>query len=137
VRVTIVDADPSVQWGMTANVGLLAPANAGAALLPLTSIYQKDGQPAVWRFDPASRQVSLVPVAVGQYREDGVVVTSGVSHGDWIVAAGVHKLLPGQVVRPYESGPASALTPVPSRTSGRAQTDGAATAAAKALAARS
>jgi RND family efflux transporter MFP subunit len=137
VRVTIVDADPSVQWGMTANVGLIAPANSGAALLPLTSIYQKDGQPAVWRFDPASRQVSLVSVAVGQYREDGVVVTSGLRHGDWIVAAGVHKLLPGQVVRPYEGGPASALTPVPPPTSRRAETDGAATVAAKALAARS
>jgi multidrug efflux system membrane fusion protein len=44
-----------------------------------------------------------VPVTIGQYREDGVVVTSGVRDGDLIVAAGVHKLLPGQVVRPYES----------------------------------
>lgn len=137
VRVSIVDADPSVQWGMTANVGLLAPANAGSALLPLTSIYQKDGQPAVWRFDPASRQVALVPIAIGQFREDGVVVTSGVRHGDWIVAAGVHKLIPGQVVRPYEGGPTSALTPVPSPVSSRGETDGAATAAAKALASRS
>jgi multidrug efflux system membrane fusion protein len=137
VRVTIVDADPSVQWGMTANVGLLAPGNASAALLPLTSIYQKDGQPAVWRFDPASRQVSLVPIAIGQFREDGVLVTSGVRHGDWIVAAGVHKLIPGQIVRPYEGGPTSALNPGSAPTSGRAETDGAATSVVKALTARS
>jgi membrane fusion protein, multidrug efflux system len=84
--------------------------------LPSTSIYQQDGKPAVWRFDPVTKQVSLAPVTIGQYREDGVLVTSGVRDGDWIVAAGVHKLLPGQVVRPYESGstgavPAAAQSP--------------------------
>lgn len=113
VRVTIVDPDPAVQWGMTASIALAAPGNAQAALLPLTSIYQKDGKPAVWRYDPASGQVTLVPVTIGQYREDGVLVTAGVAHGDWIVAAGVNKLVPGQVVRPYDAGPASAVLPAP------------------------
>jgi membrane fusion protein, multidrug efflux system len=51
-----------------------------------------------------------VPVTIGQYREDGVVVTSGVRDGDWIVAAGVHKLLPGQVVKPYNQGPAADIS---------------------------
>jgi len=106
VRVAIANPDPAVQWGMTANVGVLADGAPNAAMLPATSIYQKDGKPAVWRFDPGTRQVSLAPVTIGQYREDGVVVTSGVREGDLIVAAGVHKLLPGQVVRPYEGGAA-------------------------------
>jgi membrane fusion protein, multidrug efflux system len=118
VRVSIVDPDPAVQWGMTANVALIAPGDAQAALLPLTSIYQKDGKPAVWRYDPATGQVALVPVAIGQYREDGVLVTSGVANGDWIVAAGVNKLVPGQVVRPYEAGPASAVLPAPAGKDG-------------------
>ena len=52
-------------------------------------------------------------MTVGQYREDGVVVTSGVANGDWIVAAGVHKLQPGQVVRPYE-GVRGNASPAPS-----------------------
>ena len=69
----------------------------------------------VWRYDPATGQVALVPVTIGQYREEGVVVTSGVAHGDWIVAAGVNKLVPGQVVRPYDAGPASAVLPPPPR----------------------
>jgi len=60
-----------------------------------------------------------------------------VRHGDWIVAAGVHKLIPGQIVRPYEGGPTSALTPGSAPTSGRAETDGAATSVVKALTARS
>ena len=109
VRVAIANPDPSVQWGMTANVGVVGDGAPNAAVLPSPSIYQHDGKPAVWRFDPVSKQVSLVPVTIGQYREDGVVVTSGVRDGDWIVAAGVHKLLPGQVVRPYESGATGAV----------------------------
>ena len=109
VRVAIANPDPAVQWGMTANVGVLGNGAANSAILPATSIYQQDGKPAVWRFDPATQQVSLAPVTIGQYREDGVVVTSGVREGDWIVAAGVHKLLPGQVVRPYESSATGAV----------------------------
>jgi len=132
VRVTIVDADPSVQWGMTANVALIAEGNAGAALIPLTSIYQKDGRPAVWRYDAASQQVTLVPVVVGQYREDGVLVNSGLANGDWIVAAGVHKLVPGQVVRPYDAGPAPAAMSTPASVDGRGGKDGADGASVKA-----
>ena len=109
VRVAIANPDPAVQWGMTANVGVLGNGAAKSAILPATSIYQQDGKPAVWRFDPATQQVSLAPVTIGQYREDGVVVTTGVRDGDWIVAAGVHKLLPGQVVRPYESSATGAV----------------------------
>jgi len=108
VRVSIANPDPAVQWGMTANVGVVGDGAPNAAVLPSTSIYQQDGKPAVWRFDPATKQVNLTPVTIGQYREDGIVVTSGLREGDWIVAAGVHKLLPGQVVRPYEDGSTAA-----------------------------
>ena len=114
VRVSILDADPTVQWGMTANVGALSATAAPIALLPLTSIYQQDGKPAVWRYDATSHAVTLIPITVAQYREDGVVVSGGVADGDLIVAAGVHKLQPGQVVKPYEGGkqakPATAPT---------------------------
>jgi len=102
VRVTVEEADASVQWGMTANVGVVGAGVSNVALLPLTSIYHHEGRPAVWRYDPASGKVAIAPVQIGQYREDGVVITSGVRNGDWVVTAGVHKLIPGQVVRPYE-----------------------------------
>jgi multidrug efflux system membrane fusion protein len=110
VRVSIGEPDASVQLGMTANVGVLGADKGSSALLPLASIYQLDGRPAVWQFDPATKAVRLVPVVIGQYREDGVVVTSGVAQDAWIVAAGVHKLTPGQVVRPYGAGPAASAT---------------------------
>lgn len=103
VRVTVVDADASVRWGMTANVGLQAERIAGVALLPLTAIYQQDGNAAVWIYDPATRQVSLRPVELGAFREDGAVIRSGLNGGEWVVTAGVHKLIPGQVVRPLDT----------------------------------
>ncbi|MEO6565057.1 MAG: efflux RND transporter periplasmic adaptor subunit [Casimicrobiaceae bacterium] len=118
VRVSILDADPTVRWGMTANVGALSATAAPTAVLPLTSIYQKDGEPAVWRYDATTHAVTLIPIIVAQYREDGVVVTGGVADGDVIVAAGVHKLQPGQVVKPYEGG-TQAKPATPPATAGR------------------
>jgi multidrug efflux system membrane fusion protein len=103
VRVSILDADAAVRWGMTANVIVPGEGAPGTALLPLTSIYQKDGKAAVWVYDPASRQVNLRTVELGMYREDGVVVRSGLANGEWVVTAGVHKLAPGQVVRPLDA----------------------------------
>ena len=103
VRVAVVDPAPALQWGMTANVALMGDAAAGSLRLPATSLYQAvDGRPAVWVYDPAAGKVALRPVAIAQYREDGVVVTSGVAAGEWVVASGANKLHEGQPVRPYE-----------------------------------
>ncbi|NDP41626.1 MAG: efflux RND transporter periplasmic adaptor subunit [Aromatoleum sp.] len=103
VRVSVLEPDPAVQWGMTANVVLRGDGAPTSALLPLSSVYRQDGKPAVWIYDPQSHQVTLRAVTIGQYREDGVIVTSGVAGGDWVVTAGVHKLQPGQVVRPWQA----------------------------------
>jgi multidrug efflux system membrane fusion protein len=103
VRVSMLDADAAVRWGMTANVMTQGEGAPGTVLLPLTSIYQKDGKAAVWVFDPTSKQVSLRNVELGMYLEDGVVVRSGLANGEWVVTAGVHKLAPGQVVRPLDT----------------------------------
>src|SRR5206468_6247748 len=115
VRVTIVDADPALHWGMTANVVLAGEEPANGALLPLTSIYRKDDAAAVWVYDEKARTVSLRPIVVGLFREDGAIVTSGVASGEWIVTAGVHKLREGETVRPYETSPDSASTASPVR----------------------
>ncbi|MEW5890224.1 MAG: efflux RND transporter periplasmic adaptor subunit [Pseudomonadota bacterium] len=103
VRVAIVDADQDVRLGMTAHVLFGAGWEAGAALLPLTAVVQKDGKPVVWLVDPASRQVTPRPVEVAAWREDGAVVSAGVKDGDLVVVRGAHKLLPGQAVRLYEA----------------------------------
>lgn len=111
VRVSILDPDPTVGWGMTANVVLREPSLAGAVFLPLSALYRQNGTPAIWIYDPKTHTVSLRAVTVGQFREDAVVVTSGVTEGEWVVGAGVNKLTPGQTVRPYDAG--AAATPLP------------------------
>lgn len=111
VRVSVPGADAAMQWGMTANV-VVDGGGSAAALLPPASIYHDpEGKPAVWVYDPATKTVALRNVAIGQFREDGVVVTSGVANGEWVVAAGANKLRPGQSVRPYESAAGAAPAP--------------------------
>lgn len=117
VRLTVLDADAALEWGMTANVALQGEGRPEAVLVPLTSIYHgADGRPAVWVYDTGTRKVALRAVTLGPYREDGVVITSGLAAGEWVVGAGVHKLEAGQVVRPYE-GPGRAVPPTPASAS--------------------
>ncbi|HET7845216.1 MAG TPA: efflux RND transporter periplasmic adaptor subunit, partial [Xanthomonadales bacterium] len=102
VRVTLDDPE-SVQLGMTARVYLNAGDEPSALLLPLAALHEKDGKPAVWVVDARTHAVKLSPVTVGAYREDGVTVTGGIDEKQWIVAAGVHKLSEGQVVKPVDA----------------------------------
>jgi membrane fusion protein, multidrug efflux system len=103
VRVSILAPEAAVQWGMTANVVLQGEAGSLTALVPSTAIYHApDGRPAVWIYDPAKRTVSLRPVTLGGFREEGALVASGLANGEWIVAAGAHKLREGQAVTPWE-----------------------------------
>ena len=112
VRVSIVAPDADVRWGMTANVLVQGGADvSAAALVPSASIYHaEDGSPAVWIYDPATQTVALRRVAIDAFREDGALVSSGVRNGEWIVAAGVHKLRAGQAVKPWEGVEAASPT---------------------------
>ena len=62
----------------------------------------------MWIVDPKTSQVKLRKVAIGQFREDGVTLTSGLASGDIVVTAGVHKLRSDQVVRLANSPSSSA-----------------------------
>jgi RND family efflux transporter MFP subunit len=113
VRVSILENDPGLQWGMTANVGIMSDGALAVALVPLSSVYHAtDGAPAVWIYDAQTHKVALRNVKLGPFRQDGVLIAEGVKQGEWVVAAGVNKLQPGQVVRPYET--AGATLPVQS-----------------------
>ncbi len=125
VKVKIDDADEALRWGMSATVGFVAavpdagaksaPASvstsasasssssARAIVLPMTALTQTDdkagAKPAVWVVGNNSK-VKLVPVSVGTYTEQGVVIQSGLAGGEMVVIAGVHKLQAGQQVKP-------------------------------------
>lgn len=99
VRVSAFSVPPTAQLGMTATVLFNPVADAKLVLLPLTAVANERTDPAVWVVDPKTSQVKLRRVAIGQFREDGVTITSGLSPGEVVVTAGVHKLKPDQVVR--------------------------------------
>ena len=98
-RISILDADPAVSLGMTANVYLKGIQRGAAMLLPATALFQDEGKAAVWVVDPATSQVKLVRVEVGEYLEDKVAILSGLKPEDTVVRAGVHKLFAGEKVR--------------------------------------
>jgi multidrug efflux system membrane fusion protein len=101
VKVTVLHPDAAVQLGMTANVFLKRNGvHTRVARLPLTALFQSGNQPAVWVIDPKTSQVTLKPVQIGRYTQDYVTVVSGLNEGDVVVRAGVHKLNPGETVRP-------------------------------------
>ena len=99
VRVSAMDVPAQAQLGMTANVMFNATQNASLVVLPLSALARSRSEPAVWVVDPKTSQVRLRAVAVGQYREDGVTILSGLNAGDVVVTAGVHRLRNEQVVR--------------------------------------
>jgi multidrug efflux system membrane fusion protein len=107
VRVSVLDPDPAIRLGMTANVALGESRPEEVIRLPLSALTQANARPAVWVVDPQSSRVNLRPVEVGAYREDGVTVTAGLKPGEVVVTAGVHKLLAGETVRVVSEAVAS------------------------------
>ena len=99
VKVSVPRADAAMRLGMTANVLLDGSGDTKVVTLPLSALDQSAGVPSVWVVDPETRKTAPRPVAIGAYREDGVTVRTGLSAGEVVVAAGVHKLVAGEVVR--------------------------------------
>jgi RND family efflux transporter MFP subunit len=94
VREIAPNADP-VTRTFAAKISVIDP----DAAVQLAALTQVDGKHAVWVVDPNTSTVNLRPVAIGAYREDGVVVRDGLKSGEVVVTAGVHKLLAGETVR--------------------------------------
>lgn len=100
-RVTVTDPDAAIRLGMTAQVGYRR-ASGVATLIPGGALFQQARRPAVWVIGPDGR-LTLRPVQVLAYREDGVSLSAGLAEGERIVAAGAHQLSAGEVVRVAEA----------------------------------
>ena len=100
LRVSLTDADNEVRLGMTAGVRFYHQGQAW--LLPLAAVTQREGQPIVWVVAADTHQVQPKAVKTQAFREDGAVISAGLQGGEQVVIAGVHALVPGQVVRPVE-----------------------------------
>lgn len=99
VRISIENAGSEVKLGMTANVYLKGIAQANTFELPSTALFHQGEGAAVWRVDPETNRVKAAQVEVARYFDDKVAVSNGLSDGDIVVRAGVHKLFEGESVR--------------------------------------
>ncbi|HEU0219881.1 MAG TPA: efflux RND transporter periplasmic adaptor subunit [Gallionella sp.] len=101
-RVTLTQASPDVALGMTVRVRFAANKKSDGLLIPLSAIFQQGKQAAVW-IVAADRTVSLRPVQVAAYRDDGAVIAGGLAAGERIVSNGVHRLAAGEKIRIIEN----------------------------------
>ena len=102
VRVTLLEIDDAIQLGMSAYAVFIGANEADTLAVPLSSLYVRDKTTGVWQI-ATDGKVALKAVTVIQYRETSAVIKASngsVRPGDLIVAAGVHKLREGEVVKP-------------------------------------
>lgn len=99
VKLSVLGADAKVGMGMTATVHIQKKEAQPVTWLPLTALTQDNGQPAVWVFNPATETVQARTVTVLSYDNQNAKLLGGVTEGESVVVAGVHKLLAGQKVR--------------------------------------
>ncbi len=95
-RVTILDA-VQAPLGMSANVTFIAP-GSDTLVVPMSGVFQKGDQPAVWVISKDSK-LSLRPVRIAAYGDEGVHISEGIAPGERIVTAGVNRLHEGEQVR--------------------------------------
>jgi len=99
VRVAAPKHPEGMRVGMTANVVTAPDAGGPIIVVPLGALAKEGEASAVWVVDPKTSRVATRIVRVGMYREDGATIESGLAAGEIVVAAGVHKLRAGQLVR--------------------------------------
>lgn len=105
VRVTVMDADEALKFGMTAGVSFAEKDTPENIVIPSTALTKLNGKNSVWVIDRFNDQIGIAhsrAVTAGQFTEDGVKITSGLRVGELVAIAGVHTLINGQKVKPVQ-----------------------------------
>lgn len=98
-RFSVLQPPDFIGLGMTATLVFEKRDAAPVAEVPLSAIFQRGTQPAVWVVDRTTGLVDLRPVTIARWRDDTAAIASGVKDGELVATAGVHKLEHGQKVR--------------------------------------
>jgi RND family efflux transporter MFP subunit len=79
-------------------------ARESGAEVPVTAVFTDEAgeQSFVWIVDEQAKTVSRRAITAGELTERGILVTEGLSAGEWVATAGVHYLREGQPVRLLE-----------------------------------
>jgi membrane fusion protein, multidrug efflux system len=101
VRVALSTLPEQVKLGMTAKV-ILNAGNSTDFVIPSSAIYQTGDKPNVWLV--VDKHVQLVPIEISKYRDNDVIVTSGLKTGDVVVSGGITKLTANDEVRLEDGG---------------------------------
>jgi RND family efflux transporter MFP subunit len=99
-RFSLVAPPDGLALGMTATVHLVDSESLGISI-PMSSLAQRDGQPAVWRVQ-GDGTLQSVGVNIVRYEADQAIVQGQIYAGDELVSAGVQKLDPDCRVRVWK-----------------------------------
>lgn len=101
-RITVKNADATMQLGMSARVRLLATGDQAAGnqalRLPLSAIVSSDSKPKAWKVD-SSGIVHAAAVSIAGFDGNDVRIASGLNNGDIVVTAGANLLREGEKVK--------------------------------------
>ena len=101
-RVTLTDPPDTVRLGMTASaVSTVHKEAARRIFIPLSAVYQSGDDPMVWVIRNSRATLRKIRIGLAGHGET-IQVVDGLSTGETIAVAGVHKLLEGQAVRTKE-----------------------------------
>ena len=86
--------------GMSVNVTISYNPNMDAlVIMPLSAIFEDNGQASVWVYNPGKQAVEKRPVQLKKLLRTGeVIVSEGLVPGEIVVSAGVHSLKEGMQV---------------------------------------
>jgi membrane fusion protein, multidrug efflux system len=104
VRIQLLDADPRIKLGMTAQVRFKPQQATTAIIVPTTAVTRQGDHASVWVID-AQHKAHARQVTTGALTEHGIEITSGLQAQETIATIGVHTLTEGM--------PVQAVTPAP------------------------
>lgn len=100
MKLLMAKASDKLTPGMNITVDIASNGNSSeGTVVPLSSVFERDGQTAVWSFNNADSTVVFTPVKISGNGSNGyVTITEGLKPGIAIVRAGAHHLTDGEKV---------------------------------------
>jgi len=92
VRLALPELPAAARLGMTASVRFDAVSDQQTLQLPLTALFQQGEQPAVWVLPDDAQHLELRPVTLAAMGSDTITLANGITPGERVVIAGVHRL---------------------------------------------